>query len=68
MNKVCLVAVVLLIVIAESCKSKHLSSAEESQKNLPDRFLVVLGIAQDAGGRRNRRSEAQGRFDRRCDR
>ena len=49
MNKVFLFIGVLLIVTIESCHSKESSSAKVEQKNLPDRFLVVLGTAQDAG-------------------
>ena len=49
MNKVFLVIGLLLIVAVESCRSKESSSADVEQKNLPDRFLVVLGNAQDAG-------------------
>jgi pyrroloquinoline quinone biosynthesis protein B len=49
MNNVFLGIGVLLIVTVESCHSKESSSAGVEQKNLPDRFLVVLGTAQDAG-------------------
>jgi pyrroloquinoline quinone biosynthesis protein B len=49
MNNVFLAIGVLLIVTVESCHSKEFSSTEVKQKNLPDRFLVVLGTAQDAG-------------------
>ncbi|MDZ4808006.1 MAG: MBL fold metallo-hydrolase [Bacteroidota bacterium] len=49
MNKVFLVIGVLLIVTNESCRSKGASSVEVEQKNLPDKFLVMLGTAQDAG-------------------
>ena len=33
----------------ESCRSKESSPVQVKQQNLPDKFLVVLGIAQDAG-------------------
>jgi len=49
MNNVFIVIGALLIVTVESCRSKESSSAEAKQKNLPDKFLVVLGTAQDAG-------------------
>lgn len=49
MNNVFLVIFVLLMIPVEGCHSKESTSAEVEQKNLPDRFLVVLGTAQDAG-------------------
>ena len=38
-----------LILVHISCHSKDSSPATVNEQNLPDRFLVVLGIAQDAG-------------------
>jgi len=39
---------VCLVISAESCRSKDASS-ESNKTTLPQQFLVVLGIAQDAG-------------------
>lgn len=38
-----------LILVLISCRSKDPSPVKVNEQNLPDRFLVVLGIAQDAG-------------------
>lgn len=37
------------ILIVAGCDSKSKSSTTRKEENLPERFLVVLGIAQDAG-------------------
>ena len=39
----------ILFLAAESCRSKESSADSANKKTLPDKFLVVLGIAQDAG-------------------
>ncbi len=41
--------VCFFLFIVEGCRSKDSSPAKDDKKNLPDKFLVVLGIAQDAG-------------------
>lgn len=40
---------ILIQIIFSGCKTKQSSTSEVRNKNLPDQFLVVLGIAQDAG-------------------
>jgi pyrroloquinoline quinone biosynthesis protein B len=45
--KILLVLSVFILIAVEGCRSKKTSSNEKT--TLPDKFLVVLGIAQDAG-------------------
>ena len=49
MSNIFFVIGVLFIATIESCRSKETNSGEAEQKKLPEKFLVVLGIAQDAG-------------------
>ena len=44
-----IVIVSFLITTVEGCTSKKTSAVAVDEKKLPDKFLVVLGIAQDAG-------------------
>jgi pyrroloquinoline quinone biosynthesis protein B len=45
--KILLVLSVFILITVEGCRSKQTSANEKT--TLPDKFLVVLGIAQDAG-------------------
>ncbi len=44
-----LIIICFLIVTAQSCHSKESSAVTIDEKKLPEKFLVVLGVAQDAG-------------------
>lgn len=49
MKIVLAVFISFFLFIVESCRSKDTSSVKQGDKSLPDKFLVVLGTAQDAG-------------------
>lgn len=49
MKSYLIVVVCFLIITVEGCTSKRTSTVAVDEKKLPDKFLVVLGIAQDAG-------------------
>ncbi|MFZ1264413.1 MAG: MBL fold metallo-hydrolase [Chitinophagaceae bacterium] len=49
MKNILLFVVACSWMLGESCRSKDNTSVAEQKKNLPDRFLVILGVAQDAG-------------------
>lgn len=40
---------IVAFLVLTACKTKGNSPAEKTEKSLPEKFLVVLGIAQDAG-------------------
>ena len=49
MRTILLFITACFLLTVESCRSKESSPVQVKQQNLPDKFLVVLGIAQDAG-------------------
>jgi len=49
LKKYSFIIVFLLSVTSQSCRSKKSSSLAVEKNKLPENFLVVLGIAQDAG-------------------
>ena len=49
MRTILLFITACFLLTVESCRSKESSPVQVKQQNLPDKFLVVLGIVQDAG-------------------
>lgn len=41
--------VLSVFIAAMSCKEEEQSPAEPVKESLPEKFIVVLGVAQDAG-------------------
>jgi pyrroloquinoline quinone biosynthesis protein B len=49
MKKFFTLGILMLLWITDGCRSKPSSSLVLNQDNIPDKFLMVLGIVQDAG-------------------
>lgn len=49
MKRLILYIATCFVLMTAGCKSKEKAAAMNDEKNLPDKFLVVLGIVQDAG-------------------